>query len=265
LPEKPRVVSQYAVSLAPREAILSAVVGTDKADTRYHIVYGPSEAYGLSAPAHEMDLGSSPEVQVSLQAVELEPNTTYHYALLATNAGGSIISPDQTFTTAPAFLPAVETLAANEVSQNTATISGSVDCEGVQSTYEFDIGTDTSYGARVFGDAGSVSGAQSYSLALAGLAPATTYHYRVVGISTYGVAYGADRTFTTAGFPTALITSPSAQMLVPTPAFEPPSSAGAITPKATVKTKLKPRKRVNKKSKKATKTSRQRAKGRIGR
>jgi hypothetical protein len=241
---KPVVLSRSAVSSSPREATLTAMVGTDKSDTTYHFVYGTSEAYGLSLPAHDTDIGSEAQVTVSLSALELQPDTTYHYAVVATNAAGSIVTPDQTFTTVSAILPAVETLAAGEVAQNTATISGTVDSHGVQSTYEFDVGTDTSYGARVFGDAGSVPGPQTYALGLVGLAPGTTYHYRVVATDSYGVSYGADRTLTTAGFPTSLIFPPGAEPLVATPAFEPPASAGAIVPRGAVKaTKPKAKKR----------------------
>jgi hypothetical protein len=55
----------------------------------------------------------------------------------------------------------------------------------------------------VTGDAGSGSSPVSVSGALSGLAPSTTYHYRLVATNADGTATGDDATFTTAAAPAA--------------------------------------------------------------
>jgi hypothetical protein len=261
-PEKPVLTAESALASSPGGVIVNVAINPENEETTYHFVYGPTALYGFSLPARNSDLeGGAHAVEVSLSLTELQPATTYHYAVVATNGTGTTVSPDETFTTMPAVLPSVDTLAAYEVSQNTATIAGTVNTNGVQSTYEFDIGTDTSYGARVFGDAGSAPGAQTYTLSLAGLAPGTTYHYRVVASNTYGVSYGADQTFTTQGFPTSLIAPPASEPLVATPAFQVPSTASAITPKAGQKNNKVRRKRKTKR-RAPTRKGRKAARGR---
>ena len=52
--------------------------------------------------------------------------------------------------------------------------------------------------------AGSGSANVAVARAVTGLAPATTYHYRLVARSSGGTTYGADGLFTTASPPTAV-------------------------------------------------------------
>ncbi len=180
LPNDPVVTSESASQVFPREVLLGAVVVPENANTTYHFVYGPTAGYGSSAPVSDSELGEGSEGLQALASVSgLQPGTTYHYAVVATNAGGSTYGPDETFTTATAALPVVVTGAAGEVSQNAAVVSGSVDAEGVPASYEWDLGTDTTYGTRVSGEAGSGSEPQTVTLSLQGLAAGTTYHYRL--------------------------------------------------------------------------------------
>ena len=151
-------------------------------------------------------------------------------------------SGDETFTTPTlaALLPEVTTGAASEVSPNAASISGTIDPRGVPTSYEFDIGTDTTYGSQqVFGEAGSGTQPSTLALGLQGLAAGTLYHYRLVATNRYGTVYGADETFATPAFPTALLASPVGAPLVSAPAFNPPSTSGVVTLGPTSKAKAR--------------------------
>jgi hypothetical protein len=262
LPERPAVLGELAVTTSPNEAVLAAAVAPENEATTYHFVYGTTAVYGLSFPVHNLSLSSrSGPTLASLSVGELQPGTTYHYAVVATNGAGSRVGPDQTFTTPPGPAPIVITGGASEVAQNTATISGTVAPQGVQSTYEFDLGTDTDYGVRIFADAGSGAGQETFTLGLRSLQPGTVYHYRVVATNAYGTTYGADQTFTTTTFPTSVLAAPGSEPLVATPAFVEPSTAGAIVPNPATKAKPKqtkagkkhPRARKRHKAKKASK------------
>jgi hypothetical protein len=263
-PAKPTVLEQAASLIQPREAILTAMLNDGNGATEYHFVYGLTSNYGSRVPLGDLRAGASAEAQKANRSLTgLQPSSTYHFALVASNATGTTIGPDATFTTTPAASPIVLTGAAGEVSQNSATLTGTVDPRGLPTGYEFDLGTDTNYGARVFGDAGSGSEPLTVVLSVQGLAAGTTYHYRLAAKNTYGTVYGADRTFTTPGFPTSLIAPPLVPTLVPTPAFSPPSIAGAVTVKA-VKPAKKKKTKTKRRGKKATRAIHRHANRRNG-
>jgi hypothetical protein len=226
-------------------------------DTRWCFQYGTSTAYGQGAfPLSAQDAGQglvpSP---VAAELSGLWPDTLYHYRLVALNSLGlGFGSPvcgtpggiesygaDRTFTTPSPSAPGVSTGAVSYLSSSSATIAGTVDPNGASTTYEFDVGTDTSYGVRIFGNAGSASASREFSAALANLQPGTTYHYRIAATSPYGTTYGADQTFTTPGVPAALLTSPPTPSLVASPAILLPASAteSAVTTTKTTKKSAK--------------------------
>ena len=69
---------------------------------------------------------------------------------------------------------------------------------GRGTSWHFDYGTTTSYGSRTSNqNAGSGGAAVNVSTALSGLAPSTTYHFRLVASSNAGTSNGTDQNFTT--------------------------------------------------------------------
>jgi hypothetical protein len=108
---------------------------------------------------------------------------------------------------AAAAAPDATTGAATNVGLSTATIAGTVNPQGVATSYRFDYGTTASYGLQTSaGDAGAGSAGLGVHADLSGLTADTLYHYRVVAINGDGTTPGADRTFRTA----AVITPPRA-------------------------------------------------------
>jgi hypothetical protein len=95
-------------------------------------------------------------------------------------------------------LPIVTTGAASAVTSTSATIAGSVNPGGVATTYHVDYGLTTGYDvATSEQSAGSGNGVVPLSVPVSGLAPGTTYHYRVVATTATGNSLGADKTFKT--------------------------------------------------------------------
>ena len=93
--------------------------------------------------------------------------------------------------------PIATTLAASAVTLNSATLNGSVNPNGLSTTYYFQWGTTVSYGNTTSTlSAGSGSAAVSVSANLSGLVAGTTYHYRVVAVNSDGTTNGADLVFT---------------------------------------------------------------------
>jgi hypothetical protein len=94
--------------------------------------------------------------------------------------------------------PGATTGTATSVTQSGATVNGTVDPQGMATTYRFEYGTSSSYGLQTAEvDAGSGTGAVDASAVLSGLTSDTTYHYRVVATNAAGVTPGSDRTLKT--------------------------------------------------------------------
>ena len=90
--------------------------------------------------------------------------------------------------------------AASGIGSASASLNGQMTYQGSAVTdCHFEYGMTTAYGASApCAQAVGTSGSPAVvSAALTNLAPATTYHFRVVGGSAAGTGYGADQTFTT--------------------------------------------------------------------
>lgn len=101
--------------------------------------------------------------------------------------------------------PTVTTGGVANVTPQSATLLGKVRPNGAQTTYSFQYGTSTLYGAVTPpGAAGTGTKAVNVVADLTGLAPATTYHYRLVAHNRNGTVKGADRVFRTRAQPLGL-------------------------------------------------------------
>ena len=100
---------------------------------------------------------------------------------------------------AAAALPAVTTSPATGVGATSATLTGKVNPNNLATTYFFQYGRTRTYGSQTptQGPTAAVKQNINVSAAVAGLAPGTTYHYRLVAVNSSGTRRGGDRTFTT--------------------------------------------------------------------
>ena len=101
-------------------------------------------------------------------------------------------------TAAAAEKPVVATGAATGIEPTTVVLNGTVTPKGAATTYYFQYGTSSLYGSVTpAGTVAAGSGRVKVTAAVTGLAPVTTYHYRLVAQNSVGVARGAHRTFKT--------------------------------------------------------------------
>ncbi len=99
---------------------------------------------------------------------------------------------------AAATAPVVSTNAATSVTAGGATLNGTVNPSGQATTYYFQVGTTTAYDLQtVSAAAGSGTNNVAVTSGLTGLAPSTTYHYRLVAVTSAGTTDGSDKTLTT--------------------------------------------------------------------
>jgi phosphodiesterase/alkaline phosphatase D-like protein len=236
------------VSVSRDAALVAFSVNAENSLSTYQLEYGLDASYGARSAPVKRSTGITEPVDLVLD--DLVPGTIYHYRLLASNAMGSVSGPDGTFTTAPATPPLVATGAANGIGQNTATITASVNPEGLDTIYGFEVGVGDGYGLPT--GLGTVSaGEEGITLQLSGLQPGTTYHYRVLASNADGVVYGSDQAFTTTGIAVPL-TVPASPPLIATPKIAFPTTKAATKPKAKPK-KKKTKKKSAKKPKATTK------------
>jgi hypothetical protein len=102
-PTAPTVGKEFTAEVGASEAKLGALINPGGIETTYRFDYGITNAYGQSAPMPDGSVGEglSPRA-VWAAANGLEPGTSYHYRVVATNELGTTYGPDQTFTTATA-------------------------------------------------------------------------------------------------------------------------------------------------------------------
>jgi hypothetical protein len=105
---------------------------------------------------------------------------------------------------AHAAIPSLGSVSATNIQGISATLTGTVDPEGLATTYFFEYGTQASFAGAAkttATDAGADSSPGPARAALAGLQPDTTYHYRLVATNLSGTTTGTGATFkTTHGF-----------------------------------------------------------------
>jgi hypothetical protein len=232
----------FASNLSPLGVTLNGTVDPGNIPTGYHFVYGTTTAYGSVAPAPDgLVPVNNADDAVTQVLFGLQPNTVYHFALVASSPMGTVTGPDETFTTPPVPLPVVGAGGASGVSVNGATLSGFVDPQGWETSYFFEYGSSVAYGARWPGipvTLGGLTGAQPVVAFVQNLQPGTVYHYRLVASNPGGVSYGADQTFTTPEYPVSVIAQAplSGPLGIALPASKP-------TPKKAKHKKLRPKKR----------------------
>jgi phosphodiesterase/alkaline phosphatase D-like protein len=194
----PTVTTGTHSRVTDTSAVLHGSVNPNGSATTYYFQWGLTPAYGLQSVAHSTGHGTK-AVSVTTTATGLIPGTAYHYRLVATNAAGTAVGADRTFTSAGNPPPNVATGPASPVGKNDATVTGVVSPNKQDTTYYFQYGTSTSYGSQTIAatiPAGTVP--VTVSAALQGLEARTIFHYRLVALHANTVAQaGADGTFMT--------------------------------------------------------------------
>ncbi len=193
----PSAVTGSASSISLTSARLNGAVTPNGVATNWYFEYGTSTSYGSRTPARSGGSGTSSR-NVSESLTRLRAATTYHFRLVATNAAGTSVGGDRSFSTS--LPPAVRTGPVQNGGPMGATLTGAVDPRGRSTTWYFEYGTSTSYGSRTSRrSAGSGTAVRNVAEPISNLAAGVTYHYRLVATSDAGTSRGTDGTFTTAG------------------------------------------------------------------
>jgi hypothetical protein len=209
----PTAITGPVSAVGPTSATVTGTINPNGAATTWYFEYGTSTSYGSKTANTNAGSGTA-NANVSSGLTGLKPATTYHYRLVATNASGTTHGSDGIFSTSAS--PVATTGAAGGVTATSATLTGTVDPNGRATTWYFQYGTSTSYGSRTAAkSAGAGTAPVAVSAPVSGLTRGKTYHFRLVATSDAGTSRGADRTFSTAGPPTA-VTAPASSVAMST-------------------------------------------------
>ncbi|RJR18449.1 MAG: fibronectin type III domain-containing protein, partial [Desulfobacteraceae bacterium] len=144
------------------------------------------------------------DISVSASVSGLQPETLYHFRLVASNAAGTSNGDDKTFATV--VPPTVRTIPATEIKSSSASgvtfssakLNAVINPNGSITSYYFEYGTSSSFGLKTPAvQAGNNPGeTQVYSL-VTGLTPNAVYYFRVVAYNSGGTSYGETMSFST--------------------------------------------------------------------
>lgn len=225
----PGALTIGASQLTPTGGTLTGRVNPHGTAATAHFDYGPTSVYGSSTPSVDAGVGSS-DTSTFAAVVNLQPCATFHYQLVAQSIAGTTDGGDQAFQTA-CLPPTVITAQPTRVGPGSATLTGSVNPNGLDSVYHFDYGVTQTYGAQTAAQtAGSGTQAQAESAAIANLTACTTYHYRLQATNPRGSGLGGDQTVQTSCSPTVRPTAerPTACTSTPRGALSPPSAGSPV-------------------------------------
>jgi len=127
LPLQPLIgTTNPATFIASFSATLDGSLNSDGLTTTFHFQYGKTTAYGLTTAPQTQTGNTSRNVAAKISS--LTANTTYHFRIVASNADGTRMGSDRTFTTLTMTGPPVFiTEPASNITESAATLNGALD------------------------------------------------------------------------------------------------------------------------------------------
>jgi gliding motility-associated-like protein len=211
-PVAPVVTTEPATDITTTTATLNGTVNarnftTTALSIRYSTVKADVDGGGgTSVVVAPTSVSGNVSTTISGNVSGLTPSTTYYFIASATNAGGTANGATLSFTTAtPIPAPSVITLPATQIALTTATINGSVNANGSQtsqitlkySTIRSEVDAGNGLTPLVIPSYISGNATTPISAKLSGLLPNTTYFYRAAATTPGGFRTGVTLSFTT--------------------------------------------------------------------
>ncbi|OGC87474.1 hypothetical protein A3C20_02380 [Candidatus Kaiserbacteria bacterium RIFCSPHIGHO2_02_FULL_55_25] len=200
----PAASTNSATAVARTSATLNAHVTPRSSQTTYWFEYGDSTDFGSVSSFQSAGSGNT-SLAVSSAVAGLSPQTKYYFRVNAQNQYGTTNGSTQNFTTpGPAFsaVPVVTSQVASPVATTTATLRGTVNPSGSQTTYWFEYSTNSLFASASLKttsqrSAGAAQGTVSVQSDVISLRSDTTYYFRVVAQNAGGTVRSGAQTFTT--------------------------------------------------------------------
>jgi phosphodiesterase/alkaline phosphatase D-like protein len=201
----PRIESEPTSGIGHEEATVHARIDPDQLATSYSVEYGETTSYGQQLAKVGISAGAEP-VTVSATLAGLKLGVTYHFRFVAENGAGQEVGPDQTLRTV-ASAP-VDASFATGIRESEASLHALINPLGHDTTFYFQYGTESCQANPAAcadvplapgDDIGAGETDHEVTTQLSGLAPQTTYYFRVLASNALGTSEGPEHTFVTAG------------------------------------------------------------------
>jgi hypothetical protein len=224
LPDPPTVTTGSVTAITPDSATIAGTVNpgagghSTQDETNYYFQYGHTTSYGGQAPFPTEAAGEGTSfIPETANLAGLEPGSAYHYRIVATNLNDAVepqtpqtvYGEDRAFTT-PSTPPALTGIMVSNITQSTATITATLQPNGLATRYELQLGATP--GALDLQAAGDIATPTPLTLTVTSLTPGTLYYYKLIASNLNGTSQ-PEGTFTTPAAP--IPTSPIAQPLTP--------------------------------------------------
>jgi hypothetical protein len=197
--ELPGVTTTAASAVVATGATLNGTLATSGKNASYYFKYGTVKG-ALTSKSAEAELVDSAAEPVSERVGGLTPDTTYYFRLLASNENGSVEGEEESFTT-PLPAPSATVSGASGVVAGAATVAGAAGPNGVPvSVCAFEYGLTSALGssAACSPSPGASETPVVVTAGLSGLAPGSTYYYRLAVTTAGGTTYSPLEALTTA-------------------------------------------------------------------
>lgn len=193
----PTIKTVGANGITRTNATLNGEVTPNKQTTRYWFEYGKTVNLGQISSFTTIDSMNS-KTSVNLPLTNLDQGTNYYFRLNAQNQWGTVNGMTLSFKTTgtpDSSKPSVETNSTSNVKPTTATLRGTVNPNGIETTYWFEYSTDSLLGSALLNStqrtiAGAGKNDVTVEVNIAGLTTKTNYFYRVVAQNSLGTTYG---------------------------------------------------------------------------
>ena len=192
----PFATTQAPTNVQAKTATLNGMVNPNNLSVFVTFEYGTTSGYGSTIAAERNPVSGNSSCNISAVVMDLQPGTTYHYRVAATNSFGATVGIDIPFTTLGGN-PIVKSDSATNIAPGTAQLNGVVNPRFLSTSAAFEYGTDTNYGTKITAIESPVTGniPVRVSANVTGLKAGTNYHYRIIAANEKGTVYGADATF----------------------------------------------------------------------
>lgn len=200
----PAIKTTSATGISANAAVLTGEVTPNKVATNYWFEYGKTANFGQTSSIKTINDVNSKE-QVSLALSNLDPGTNYYFRVNAQNQWGTVNGMTLSFKTSGPLTtakPTAETENVNNLKNTSVTLRGTVNPNGVETTYWFEYSTDSLLGNVLLKStprtsAGAGKNDARVDANISSLSSNTNYFYRVVAQNSLGITYGDRSAFKT--------------------------------------------------------------------
>jgi hypothetical protein len=203
---KPETNILAASSVTNNSVQLNGQVNAIGSSTTVIFEYGTTTSYGKTVTAANSPIEGTSLTNVSASVTGLQSCTKYYYRIKAENCGGTTTSSSSSFTTS-GTLPSATTLAATNITNNSATLNAQVNANGSPTTVTFVYYSMPGDYKTVTATPSTVTGTNTVNVStnITGLSEGLLYTFHVVAENCAGTTNGTNENFTTAASPSSFV------------------------------------------------------------